>query len=122
MAARSVIVGACVGIVSALFLTPGEVSAGNPNLCHAAEACIYANNNFVGLLDKMTGGTRVRTVSSVDNDKMDSWENRTNRRGAWYHDANGGGDCVTMEAGREDNNINVFDSDELTSWGMNQGC
>jgi hypothetical protein len=84
--------------------------------------CIYANNDFAGLLDTMPAGHGVRTVSSTDNDKMDSWENRTSNRGSWYYNANGGGTCVRMTENSEDNNINVFDSDELTSWRMNRGC
>lgn len=53
---------------------------------------------------------------------MDSWENRTSTKSAWYYNADGKGSCVNMNARSEDDNINVFDSDELTSWRTNRGC
>lgn len=53
---------------------------------------------------------------------MDSWENKTAIDAAWYYDANGGGNCREMDSGSEDGNVNVFNSDELTSWKTNGGC
>ncbi len=117
---------AVLGLVaSALSVAPEAAQAGNPNYCPdlIRKSCIYANNNFVGLLDspRLPGGG-IRNVPSSDRDKMDSWENRTGTHAAWYHNANGGGDCVLMHWGSEDANINVFDSDELSSWRTDRGC
>ncbi|GAB4107422.1 hypothetical protein GCM10028790_64410 [Micromonospora taraxaci] len=113
---------ATLGIV-ALFVVPGVAAAGNPGVCKSNKMCIYNDNDFSGLIDiPRDPGGGIRTVSSKDNDKMDSWENRTSSRGSWYYDANGGGDCVRMTENSEDNNINVFDSDELTSWRTDRGC
>lgn len=39
-----------------------------------------------------------------------------------YDDQSGGGDCHNMNARSEDNNISVFDSDDLSSWRTNRGC
>ncbi|GAB4107421.1 hypothetical protein GCM10028790_64400 [Micromonospora taraxaci] len=103
--------------------TSGAAVAGNPNLCADYNACIYASDNFIGLIDiPRAKGGGLRNVKSADNDKMDSWENRTVNHAAWYHDANGGGDCVLMHYRYEDDDINVFDSDELTSWRTDRGC
>lgn len=108
---------------SMLLVAPGGASAGNPALCQANRACIYMDNDFSGLIDiPRPPGEGVRTVNAGDNDKMDSWENRTGTRAAWYDDAHGAGDCTNMNANTEDNNINVFASDELTSWRTDRGC
>lgn len=120
------VLGATGGLVTAALLAvPGPAQAGNDNYCPwtIEKVCIYANNNWVGLLDSPRwpdGG--IRNVPARDDDKMDSWENDTRTNASWYHDANGRGDCVTMSAGYEDDNINVFDSDELSSWRTDRGC
>jgi hypothetical protein len=114
---------ATVFAASALLLSPGFASAGNPALCAANRACIYLDDDWSGLIDiPRAPGGGIRNVNAGDNDEMDSWENRTSTRAAWYHNANGGGDCVNMNANSEDDDINVFDSDELSSWRTNRGC
>ncbi len=92
------------------------------NLCPASTACIYTDNNYVGLLGTKSGGSGLSNVSSGANDKTDSWENKTSRNGAWYYDANAGGNCHNMTSGTQNPNLGVFPSDELSSWRMNGSC
>jgi hypothetical protein len=109
-------------LVTASVVAPAAAHAGNPDLCKASKACIYADDDFSALIDSpRDAGGGVRNVNAGDDNRMDSWENRTSTKSAWYHNANGGGDCVNMNATSEDDDINVFDSDELSSWRTNLG-
>ena len=98
-----------------------SASAGS-NLCDPNRACIYDHNNFVALLGTKGPSSGLDNVSSGANDKTDSWENKTSTTGAWYYDANAGGNCNTMGRGDENANLSVFPSDELSSWKTTGGC
>lgn len=115
---KLIVVGAAaVGMLG----LPGAASAGGAD-CDANRACIYDGNNFVGIIGERASGGGVVNVPSAFNDKMDSWENKTSIDAAWYYDVGGNGDCVEMDSLNEDNDINVFDSDELSSWRTDRGC
>ncbi|MFI9643580.1 peptidase inhibitor family I36 protein [Micromonospora sp. NPDC051925] len=101
---------------------PAAASAGNPAFCGSNLVCIYDGNNWVGFLGSRGPGGGIENVSAAANDHMDSWENRTSTNAAWYYDHDGGGACVNMSKLSEDDNINVFDSDELSSWRTDRGC
>lgn len=90
--------------------------------CDANRACIYDGNGFVGIIGERAAGGGVVNVPSSYNDKMDSWENKTNTDAAWYYNANGGGNCREMDSLSEDSNVNVLNSDELSSWRTDRGC
>ena len=109
-------------VVGAGVLGAGMSASAGSNLCDPNRACIYDHNNFVALLGTKGPGVGLTNVSSGANDKTDSWENKTSRTGAWYYDANGGGNCNTMHAHDEKANLHVFPSDELSSWKTNGGC
>jgi peptidase inhibitor family I36 len=104
-----------------LFASGMSASAGS-NLCPADRACIYDHNNWVALLGTKGPGQGLSNVSGPANDKTDSWENKTTRNGAWYHDVNGQGDCHTMGPGKENPNLSVGPSDELSSWKTSAPC
>ncbi|MEU8258657.1 peptidase inhibitor family I36 protein [Micromonospora inaquosa] len=101
---------------------PAAASAGNPSLCGSDLVCIYDGNSWVGFLGSRGPGGGLANVSASANDHMDSWENRTNTNAAWYYDHDGGGHCRTMAKLTEDDNVNVLNSDELSSWRTDRGC
>ncbi|HEV7826498.1 MAG TPA: hypothetical protein VGP02_16495, partial [Mycobacteriales bacterium] len=103
-------------------LVPGVAQAGNDDFCAQEQVCIYDSNDWVGFLESRPPGLGIRNTWSWAEDSMDSWENRTGTDAAWYHDRNGKGRCVTLRHRSEDGNINVYDSDELSSWKTNGGC
>ena len=113
--------GAFLATLAAGLVAPGAASAmtdcgGTYNIC------IYDNNDWSGQLGRRAPGGGVVNVSGTANDRMDSWTNGSGTNSAWYYDANGTGNCTTMAAHSSDPNINVFASDELTSWRTNRGC
>lgn len=114
-------VGAC-----ALVVAPQVASAyleGAPTCGGAAHhACIYSSDNWVGEIGDRGAGGGVVNVNTAYNDQMDSYWNETNTHARWYYNANGGGTCTNMSASTKDDNINVFSSDELTSWATNGLC
>lgn len=114
-----------LGVSAAALLVAGlaapSAHAGS-SLCPASRVCIYSNNNYVGLLGYRTAGLGVMNVSSGANDKMSSYENKTGTNARWYHDANAKGSCVNMLAHKSDNDINIIDDNELTSWATNGAC
>lgn len=109
-------------IVGTGALASGMSASAGSNLCPADRACIYDHNNFVALLGTKGPSQGLTNVSQPANDSTDSWENKTARSGAWYHDANGEGDCHTMKPGEENPNLSVGPSDELSSWKTNGAC
>jgi hypothetical protein len=103
-------------------LVPGVAQAGNDDFCAQEQVCIYDGNDWVGFLESRPPGLRVENTWTWAEDHMDSWENRTGKPAAWYHDRKGKGRCVDMAAHHEDANINVRDSDELSSWRTDGSC
>lgn len=102
---------------------PMSTAGAGSNLCDSNRVCIYESNDYVGLLGQRSAGQKRVNVSSKAEDKMDSWENKTSTNARWYHKKTGdGGKCVNMLAKKQDNNINVIDSDELSSWATNGAC
>lgn len=108
-------------LVGTIGLVPPVAQAGNPD-CGDDHVCIYDGNDFVGFIGERSEGEGLENIRSAYNDKMDSWENKSRQDAAWYHDINGNGNCVEMDARNEDDNINFFDSDELSSWRTDSGC
>ncbi len=113
-----------IGLVGAMAVVAlgavGAAQAAEP--CGTGRACIYGNNDFAFKIGERDAGRPVANIAPQYNDAMDSWINRLNNNAAWYHEANGGGDCVTMSANSNDPNINFVDSDELSSWKTSGGC
>jgi hypothetical protein len=109
-------------IVGTGILGFGMSASAGSNLCDPDRACIYDHNDFVALLGTKGPEQSLTNVSSGANDSTDSWENKTNGPGAWYYDANGGGNCNTMGRHDENPNLGVFPSDELSSWKTTAGC
>ena len=109
-------------LVGSGLLASGISASAGSNLCDPNRACIYDHNDFAGLLGTKGPDQPLDNVSASANDKTDSWENKTARNGAWYYDANAGGNCNTMSSHKEDANLAVFPSDELSSWKTNGAC
>jgi hypothetical protein len=113
------VIAGCVVAVVAGALSTG--SAGS-SLCPSSRACIYTDNNYIGLLGYKSGGSGLSNVSAGANDKTDSWENKTSSNGRWYYDVNAGGNCYNMASHTENPNLGWAPSDELSSWAMNGLC
>ena len=117
----SAIVGA-LAVASGLAVGLPSAAMAGSSLCPSAKVCVYANNDFGGLLGYRSGGLGLANVSSVNNDEMSSWENKSTSNARWYHDRDAGGKCVTLLSKREDNNINFLDNDTMSSWATNGAC
>lgn len=102
-------------------MVPAVAHAGSVD-CDSNRVCIYDGNNFVGIIGERAPGNGLANIRSRYNDKMDSWENKTNSDSAWYHDIIGNGNCNDMDSQNQDTNINFIDSDELSSWRTNGEC
>ncbi|RKT54424.1 peptidase inhibitor family I36 protein [Saccharothrix australiensis] len=90
--------------------------------CTPDRVCIYKHNNYGTKLEEKAPLKGTTNVSAVANDEMSSWRNLTNVDARWYHDAGGGGRCVTMRAGTSDDDINSRDDNKLSSWNTQGRC
>lgn len=98
-----------------------SASAGSAD-CVGARMCIYTNSNYSGLLASRVGGGGILNLIAEDDNRMDSWENKTAYNGAWYDDRNGGGTCNTMSAGRFNADVGFFSRNGMSSWRSNGAC
>jgi hypothetical protein len=90
--------------------------------CNANRVCLWGNNDFQWLIGERAPYGGLVALTGERNDQMDSWGNRTVVNAAGYEHSNGTGDCQTFTAGQRDNNVNYFNSDEVSSWRTNHGC
>lgn len=101
----------------------GVASAGiQAEACTPDRVCIYKDNNYVGKLGTKAPLQGTTNVGAVADNEMSSWRNLTNVDARWFHNRDGGGDCVTMKAGTSDNDINTRDDNELSSWNTRGRC
>jgi Peptidase inhibitor family I36 len=90
--------------------------------CDANRVCMWGNNDFDWLIGERAPNGGLVSVTGDANDQMDSWGNRTVVNAAGHEHTNGSGDCQTFQFGSNDNNVNFFNSDEVSSWRTNHGC
>jgi hypothetical protein len=90
--------------------------------CPSNRVCLWGNNDFVYLIAVKAPYEGLRSLSGDANNQMDSWGNRTGRNAAGYDYSNGTGDCQTFSAGSRDNNVNYWNSDEVSSFRTDRGC
>jgi hypothetical protein len=95
------------------------VAVGAAENCHAGWACIYDDNNYNSELAEKRAPSNRTNVGAGQNDKTDSWLNRSDYNGAWFYDINGGGNCYNMIRHTGNPNLGVNPSDELSSWRVN---
>lgn len=116
---------ALAGIVGSIGLvTASQSIASAADGCDSNRVCIFDDNDFKNRLGQRPAGEGRKDMSSTLNDRMDSWKNRTSTNAAWYYnfiDENSD-NCRNMNKNSSDDNINVFNSDELSSWRTNRGC
>lgn len=99
----------------------GPAIAGN-SLCSSNRVCIYIDEGFIGLLGQRSPGGNLVDLSAGANDKMSSWENKTNARAAWYEHIGGGGACRNMEIQHERFIVDLDYNDMMSSWRTDHGC
>jgi hypothetical protein len=90
--------------------------------CPSDAVCIYDDTDYRQMLGYRTAVDGLRNISSTNNDKMSSWENKKYQDAAWYTDTNGQGDCLNMPSRRQLANVGFFDNDEASSWRTNAPC
>jgi hypothetical protein len=90
--------------------------------CSSNRVCLWGNNDYDWLLIQRSPGLGVAALSSGINNRMDSWANRTTTNARGYDGSSGTGDCQTFARGSSDNNVNTFNSDEVSSTATNGGC
>ncbi|MER7420733.1 peptidase inhibitor family I36 protein [Micromonospora peucetia] len=122
MKVKTVIASAFI-VGSGLFLVPGVASAALQD-CDSNHMCMWANNDFgVMIGERPHNQATVVNLSSTNNDRMDSWANRSAQyAGCMFSDAGGAGDRQTMGLNSNDNNVSPLNSDEVTSWRTANGC
>ncbi len=98
------------------------VAEAGSNLCASNRVCVYVDANFSGLMGTRSPGGALVNVSSLNNDKMSSWENKTGTNAAFYYGVNGTGTCVTMKAGYEHHYVGAGANDQMSSWRTDRGC
>jgi hypothetical protein len=108
---------------SGLFVVPGMARAALQD-CATDHMCMWANNNYgVMIGDRPHNQSNVVNLGSSENDRMDSWANRSAQyAGCMFSDAGGAGDRQTMSRNANDDNVNPANSDEVTSWRTANGC
>ena len=92
------------------------------SLCPANMVCTYVDKNFSGLMGYRAGGGGLLNVTSLNDNKMSSWENRSSSNAAWYYGLNGTGKCLNMLAGYEFHYVQDVDNDQMSSWKTNGKC
>lgn len=124
MKKRLIAMGASALIAGgALVALPTAAQAGSPYHCTIfGQVCIYDNINYGTLLGWRWIGFGAENVSTVNNDRMSSWENYSNGTGRWYWDADQRGPCRTMWRRSENPWVRDYDNDKLTSWAGDGGC
>lgn len=120
MKAKPVLAGVILS-VSAFVITPP--AAASFSQCNSGNVCLWGNNDFDWLLaERLGGSTSVWNLSNADNNRMDSWGNRSTFSGCGYGGFNGSGDKQTFGAGQRDDNVAPWNSDEVSSWKTRYGC
>ena len=114
------VVGA--GLLSLAALAP-TAQAGSPLCPGYTNACVYLDAGFNGLFGTKQAGSGLTNISTTNNDRMSSWENKSRTLGAWYANRDGGGACRTMYAVSEAS-YSWLDgiNDTMSSWKMNGSC
>lgn len=107
-------------MVGSGLVLPGAAQAGE--FCNANWVRIFDGNDFSGIIGERGSNGGVVNIPGTFNDKMDSWKNLTDLDAAWYYNANSRGKCNETDSHSQDSDINVFDSDELSSWRTDEGC
>ena len=102
---------------AALVTVPTASTAGS-SLCAGARVCIYDDANWVALLGSRAAGGGNANVSTANNDRMTSWENKTKTNARWHID----GTCRNMAKSSELYYVTSTYNDKLTSWATNGAC
>ncbi len=116
--------GLILAVTAVAVVAGGNVlaEAGATDNCPAGRGCFYDHAGFVGLLATKKGGEGASNVAGRVNDKMSSWNNRTNSNGRWYPHRDSSGLCHNMRAGWSQGYVGREFNDRLTTWAMNGGC
>ena len=110
-------------LVAGSLLTMGSAAmAGNSAFCTSAWVCVYEDSGFSKGMGWRSAGFSLQNVSTANNDKMSSWENRTGTYARWYVDINGGGACHPMAPYSEVSNLYLWENDTMSSWAGNGTC
>jgi hypothetical protein len=121
MRIRYWIAGAFV-VVTAI-LAPAFAN-GSLSQCSSGHVCLWGNNDFQWkIADRVAGSGTITNLTGEANNQMDSWANRSGSYTACgFGGANGTGDRQEWGPNSNDNNVNVFNSDEVSSWRTRYGC
>ena len=119
---KSAVLG--IGLLGAAFLTtPSSSSAALSDCTGLSSTCLWANNDFGVYITGKTSNLGVSNLTASQEDRMDSWQNKSALyNSAGYSGLSGNGDCQTFAKGQNDNNVNPFNSDEVSSYRTNRGC
>lgn len=116
----SVIAGAMVE--GTVLVIPGMAQASLAQ-CSGNNTCLWGNNDFDFYLTGKGENLGYSNLTSAQNDRMDSWANRSvSFSSCGRSNANGSGDGQTFARNSNDSNVNTFDSDEVSSYKTNGAC
>lgn len=91
--------------------------------CAVNYTCLWGNNDFLWYLAGKNQNQGYSNLTGEANDQMDSWANRSvlfNSCGREH--SNGAGDSQTWNKNSSDNDVNTFNSDEVSSYKTNGSC
>lgn len=116
-------VAAAMVVGAGLFAAPG-VAGASLSECDSNNMCMWGNNDYKWLIGERDHGlTSWSNLSGDKNNEMDSWANRSaSWTGCMAGSTGGDGDRQTMAKNSSDNNVAVFNSDEVSSWRTANGC
>lgn len=87
--------------------------------------CVWGNNDVDWLIAAQLHGQGVIDVfndGNGENNRADSWANKSNDYAGRLHDGQGMDALLAMGKVSIDNNVSVVDSDRTSSMRTNRGC
>lgn len=110
-------------MIAGTVLVSPAVSQAALSQCNGSNTCLWGNNGFDWFLTGKAEGQGYSNLTSATDNRMDSWANRSvNFSACGRTNINGGGDGQTFQRNSNDDNVNPWNSDEVSSYRTNGSC
>jgi len=109
-------------ITLTVFAVAGTANAGFED-CDPGKMCMWGNNDYKWRIGMKPVDQPIDNLSGDKDNEMDSWANRSEEwNGCMFTGYDGVGEEQLMESNGQDDNVNPWNSDEVSSWRTRRGC
>lgn len=102
--------------------SPAVMAPASQQQCPDSRVCLFDSTDYVGLLGFRVPGQGLADLSAANDNRMESWINRTSTHAAWYDDRNGGGTCNEMYPLTGKSDVGFFARNGASSMRTDRGC